>query len=125
MKGNRVKFYSVVKNSDGQVTLLKRVSAEDSADISVRRRPYSCKSCPEFHTTIVFIEYGKEVDKWFPLVLVNYYFDREPKKFAVAPHGNRKAGSTSLPPYVRTKKAPNHDFLKTSLTARTIRREPF
>lgn len=63
MKGNRVKFYSLVKDSDGQVTSLERVSAEDSADIFVRRRPYICKSCPEFHKTIVSIEYGKEVEK--------------------------------------------------------------
>lgn len=105
MKGNRVKFYSLVKDSDGQVTSLERVSAEDSADIFVRRRPYICKSCPEFHKTIVSIEYGKEVEKWFPLVLVHYYFEGEPRKFAVTAHGNRKAGSAPLPPYTRTKES--------------------
>ena len=99
MKGNRVKFYSLVKDSDGQVTTLERVSAEDSADIFVRRRPYICKSCPEFHRTIVSIEYGKEVEKWFPLVLVHYYSEGEPRKFVVVTHGNWKAGSAPLPPY--------------------------
>ena len=36
MKGNRVKFHSLVKDSDGQVTTLERVSAEDSADICAK-----------------------------------------------------------------------------------------
>ena len=102
MKGNREKLYSVTKNSDGQVSSLCMVSSE--VDISVRRRPYTCKSCPHFHKTIVTIEYGKSIEKWFPLVLLNYYWEGKPRKFKVAPHGNRKPGS-SLPPYVKTKES--------------------
>lgn len=43
--------------------LLERVLVEDSVDIFVRRRLYICKSCLEFYKIIVFIEYGKEVEK--------------------------------------------------------------
>ena len=51
MTGNREKLYSVTKNLDGQVSSLCKVSSE--ADISVRRRPYTCKSYPQFHKTIL------------------------------------------------------------------------
>ena len=100
MKGNREKLYSVTKNSDGQVSSLCKVSSE--ADTSVRRRPYTCKSCPHFHKTTVTIEYRKSIEKWFPLVLVHYYWEGKPRKFKVASQGNHKPGS-SLPPYVKTK----------------------
>lgn len=53
-KGNREQLYCVTKNFEGQVSLLYKVSSE--ADISVRRSPYICKSCPEFHKTIVTIK---------------------------------------------------------------------
>ena len=102
MKGNREKLYCVTKNLEGQVSLLRKVSSE--ADISVRRRPYICKSCPEFHKTIVTIEYGKSIEKWFSLALVHYYWEGKPRKFKVAPHGNRKPES-SAPPYVKTKES--------------------
>ena len=102
MKGNREKLYCVTKNFEGQVSLLYKVSSE--ADISVRRRPYICKSCPEFHKIIVTIEYGKSIDKWFSLALVHYYWEGKPRKFKVAPHGNRKPES-SAPPYVKTKES--------------------
>lgn len=69
MKGNRAKLYCVTKNLEGQVSSLCKVSSE--ADISVRRRPYICKSCPEIHKTIVTIEYGNSIEKWFSLALVH------------------------------------------------------
>ena len=82
-----------------KVSLLRKVSSE--ADISVRRRPYICKSCPEFHKTIFTIEYGKSIEKWFSLALVHYYWEVKPRKFKVVPHGNCKLES-SAPPYVKT-----------------------
>ena len=69
-----------------------KVSSE--ADISVRRHPYICKSCPEFHKAIVTIEYGKSINKWFSLALVHYYWEGKPRKFKVATHGNRKPESS-------------------------------
>ena len=102
MKGNREKLYCVTRNFEGEVSLLYKVSSE--ADISVRRRLYICKSCPEFYKTIVTIEYGKSIDKWFSLALVHYYWEGKPRKFKVAPHGNRKPES-SAPPYVKTKES--------------------
>jgi len=102
MKGNREKLYCVTKNSEGEVSLSRKVSSE--ADISVRRRPYICKSCPEFHKTIVTTEYGKSIEKWFSLALVHYYREGKPRKFKVAPHGNCKLES-SAPPYVKTKES--------------------
>ena len=71
---------------------------------SVRRHPYICKSCPEFHKTIVTIEYGKSINKWFSLALVHYYWEGKPRQFKVAPHGNRKPES-SVPPDVKTKES--------------------
>ena len=109
MKGNRGKLYSVTKNSEGQVSSLCKVSSE--ADISVRRRPYACKSCPQFHKTIVTIEYGKSIEKWFPLVLVHYYWEGKPRKFKVASHGNCKLGS-SVPPYVKTKESTKQSLVQ-------------
>lgn len=46
------------------------------------------------------IEYGKDIDKWFPLILLYYQFDGKPTKFKVEKHGNR---TSSNMPYERTK----------------------
>ena len=71
MKGNREKLYSAINNSEGQVSSLCKDSSEGEHTISVRRHPYTCKSCPQFHKIIIVtIEYGKLIKKWFPLVLV-------------------------------------------------------
>ena len=102
MKGNKEKLYSVTKNSNGQVSSLCKVSSE--ADISVRRRLYTCKSCPQFHKTIVTIDSAKSIEKWFPLVLVHYHWEGKPRKFKVVSNGNRKPVS-SVPPYVKTKES--------------------
>ena len=98
MNGSRCKFYTVEKDENGQVVSLNKCK-EDEADITVRRRPYICKSCPEYHKTIISIEYGKDIYAWYPVVLVNYYFEGEKKEFTVKPHGNRK---NIAQPYVRT-----------------------
>lgn len=108
MKGSRSKSYSIEKDADGQVLSLNK--SQEKADIIVRRRPYVCKSCPDYHKTIISIEYGKDIDKWYPIVLVHYYFEGEPKQFTVAPHGNRKAHSTQ--PYVRTKESTKEKLAK-------------
>ena len=97
MNGSRCKFYTVEKDENGQVVSLNKCK-EDEADITVRRRPYICKSCPEYHKTIISIEYGKDIYAWY-LVLVNYYFEGEKKEFTVKLHGNRK---NTAQPYVRT-----------------------
>lgn len=68
----------------------------------MRRRPYICKSCPEYHKTIISIEYGKSIAQWFPIVLLRYYFENEEKKFVVKPHGNRHS---SAQPYIRTRES--------------------
>ena len=109
MKGNREKLYCDTKNLEGQVSLLRKVSSE--ADISVRRRTYICKSCPEFHKTIVTIEYGKSIEKWFSLALVHYYWEGKPRKFKVAPHGN---------PYVKTKESTKQCVVQTCQNRKPI-----
>lgn len=57
------------------------------------------------------IEYGKEIDKWFPLVLLHYQFDGKPSKFKVEKHGNR---SSSNMPYVRTKASTKQSIAETA-----------
>ena len=53
-----------------------------------------CKSCPKYNKTIISIEYGKDVERRYPIVLVHYYFDGETQQIIVASHGNCKANST-------------------------------
>ena len=98
LNGSRSKFYTVGRDGNGQVVSLNKCK-ESEADITVRRRPYICKSCPEYHKTMISIEYGKDIDAWYPVVLVNYHFEGEKKEFSVKPHGNRK---NTAQPYVRT-----------------------
>lgn len=109
LKGSRSKSYSVKKDADGQVVALNK-TGQEHADIVVRRRPYVCKSCPEFHKTIISIEYGKDIERWYPIVLLHYYFDGEPRQFIAASHGNCKANSAH--PYVRTKEITKEKLAK-------------
>ena len=67
----------------------------------MRRRTYTCSSYTSYHKTIVSIEFGKDIEKWFPLVL-SYNFDREPSKFTVKKHGNR---TSSNMPHIRSKES--------------------
>ena len=46
------------------------------------------------------IEFSKDMDKWFPLVLLHYHYDGKPTKFKVQKHCN---GTSSNMPYLRTK----------------------
>lgn len=82
---------------------IEKVATEEEADVSIRRRTYLCKSCPSYHRTIVAIEYGREIDKWFPVVLLDYHFEGSPNRFNPEQHGNRKESSSV--PYVRTKQS--------------------
>lgn len=108
MKGSRSKSYSIEKNANGQVISLNK--SQENGDIIVRRRPYVCKSCPEYHKTIISIEHGKDIERWYPIVLLHYYFDGEPQQFTVAPHGNCKANSTQA--YDRTKESTKEKLAK-------------
>ena len=48
------------------------------------------------------VEYGKEIDQWYPIVFLQYRYDGDEIAFNVAAHGNRKSGAAK--PYMRTKK---------------------
>ena len=89
MTGTRLKFSRVQKDGS-QVASIEKVAAEQDSHISIRRS-YICKSCPSFHQTIVAIEYDKEIDKWFPIVLVNYRFEGSAKRLTPAQHGNERS----------------------------------
>ena len=102
MTGCRVKYFQVQKEG-GRVITLEKMGTEEEAHTVIRRRSYVCKSCPTFHRTVVSIEYGKEIEKWFPVVLVSYRFDGSPKSFRPEQHGNRKALSSMA--YVCTKES--------------------
>ena len=100
MTGCRPKYYSIVKDENGRVAELERVHDHSKCDVIVRRRTYTCSSYKWYHKTIVSIEYGKDIDKWFPRVLLHYQFDGKATKFKVEKYGNRTSSSM---PYVRTK----------------------
>ena len=78
--GSPEKLYIINKDKNGNVVSLARCEMEDEGDVTVHRLPYICKSCPEFHKTIISIEYGKSITEWFPIVLLRYYFEGEEKK---------------------------------------------
>ena len=108
MKGSRSESYSVKKDADGQLVSLNK--SQENADIIVSRRPYVSKSCPEYHKTMISIEYGQDIDKWYRILLLHYYFDGEPHQFTVAPHGNRTGKSTHS--YIRTKESTKEKLAK-------------
>lgn len=80
---------------------LNKVLREEQGDITVRRRSYVNKSCPSFHKLMVTIEYGKQINQWYPIVFLQYRYDGDEVTFEVSAHGNRKPGASK--PYVRTK----------------------
>lgn len=106
MKGNREKLHSALCKDSSE------------ADISVRRHPYACKFCPQFHKIIVTIEYEKLIKKWFPLVLVHQYREAKPRKFKVASHGNRKLESL-VPPSLKTKESTKQSLVQNLLENKT------
>lgn len=106
MKGNREKLHSALCKDSSE------------ADTSVRRHPYACKFCPQFHKIIVTIEYEKLIKKWFPLVLVHQYREAKPRKFKVASHGNRKLESL-VPPSLKTKESTKQSLVQNLLENKT------
>ena len=110
IKRSRNKSYSVEKDADGQAVSLNK--SQENADIIVCRQPCICKSCSDYHKTIIIIsiEYGKDINKWYPILLLHHYFDGEPQQFTVAPLADCKAKSTQS--YVRTKESTKENFAK-------------
>ena len=92
MNGGKMKFSKVHKNRDTVVSI-EKVNTQEETDISIRRRKYVAQSCSTYHRTIIAVEYGKEIAKWYPLVLLSYHYDGPPKKFNPQQHGNRKGSS--------------------------------
>lgn len=84
---------------------LTKVSREEEADITVRRRTYTNKSCQAFPKLMVSIEYGREIKQWYPIVFLQYKYDGEEKPFEVMRHGNRKQAPGKT--HVRTKMSTN------------------
>ena len=99
--GCKTKFFVTSKDSDDRVIGLTRVSKEERGDIAVRRRYYTCMSCPSYHRVIVTVEFGRDISQWHPIVFVQYRYDGEEVKFDVKSHGNRNEDDGK--PYVRTK----------------------
>lgn len=92
MTGCRPKYYSIVKDENARV-----VEMESHSDVVARRRTYTCSSYKQYHKTIVSIEFGKDIEECFPLVLLHHRYDGKPTKFKVEKHGNR---ASSNMPYV-------------------------
>lgn len=116
MTGARLKFFTV-KKEGSKVARIEKVGTEEDADIAIRRRSYICKSCTSFKRTIVAIEYGREIEKWFPVVLLSYHFEGAPQRFHPQIHGNRKESSSV--PYVRTKQSTKAKLVGNVCNAKT------
>lgn len=97
MTGARLKFFTVNKEGSKAVRIEKQ-GTEQEADIAIRTRSYIYKSWTSFKRTI--IEYGREIEKWFPVVLLSYHFEGAPQRFHPQIHANQKEWSSF--PYVRT-----------------------
>ena len=82
-----MKFFKVHKDGHTVVSI-KKVHTQEDTDISIRRRKYVAQSCSTYHRTIIAVEYGKEIAKWYPFVLLSYHYDGPPKKFNPQQHGN-------------------------------------
>jgi len=92
---------------NGRVVEMERVHDQSNSDVVVQRRTYTCSSYKWYHKIIVSIEFGKDIDKWFPPVLLPYKYDGKPTKFKVKKHGNR---TYSDMPYVQTKVSTNQSI---------------
>ena len=97
----KTKYFNTITSANNKVVGLTKVSREEEADITVRRRTYTNKSCQAFHKLMVSIEYGREIKQWYPIVFLQYKYDGEEKPFEVMRHGNRKQAPGK--PHVRTK----------------------
>ena len=97
----KTKHFITSQAANHHVTGLTKVSREEQADITVRRRSYVSKSCPSYHKLMITIEYGKKIDQWYPIVFLQYRYDGDEVPFQITAHGNRKPGDGK--PHVRTK----------------------
>lgn len=97
MTGCKAEFYTITRDEEGKVAELEKVNTQASSDVVVRRRTYTCSSYTSYHKTIVSIEFGKDIEKWF-----SNNFDGEPSKFTVKKHGNR---TSSNMPHIRSKES--------------------
>ena len=103
--GCKSKMFNVERGAGGKVVNLIKVGKGRRSgfhDVTVCRRTNVCLSCPSFHKTLMTIKYGKDIQQWFPLVLLTYYFVGSPIKFEVRAHGNRKTENLA---HVRTKQS--------------------
>ena len=122
--GGKSKLFTIERGPGNKVLNLTKVThCEDpgSADVTVCRRTYRCKSCPTYHRTIVSVVYGKEIQQWFPLVLLTYYYDGRQMKFEVQSHGHRKKNKLA---HVRTKKS-TKDLMTENLKQQGTKRALF
>ena len=97
----KTKYFNIITSANNKVVGLTKVSREEEAHITVRRRTYTTKSCQAIHKLMVSIEYGREIKQWYPIVFLQYKYDGEEKPFEVMRHGNRKQAPGK--PHVRTK----------------------
>ena len=102
MTGCKAKFYTIIRDEGGKVAELEKLNSQESADVAVRRRTYTCSSYTSYHKTIVSIEFGKAIEKWFPLVLLNYNFDGQPTRFKIKKHGNQTSSNMA---HIRSKES--------------------
>ena len=72
-----------------------------SADVAVKRT-YTCSSYTSNHKTIVSMEFAKDIEKWFPLALLNYNFDGDPTRFKIKKHGNQTSSNI---PHIQSKES--------------------
>ena len=102
MTGCKAKFYTIIRGDGGKVVELEKVNTQTSAAVAVKKRAYTCSSYTSYQKTIVSIEFAKDIEKWLPLVLLNYNFDGEPTRFKIKKHGNRISSNT---PHIRSKES--------------------
>lgn len=90
MIGCKVKFYIIIRDNGGKVVELEKVDVYVSIDVVVKRRinMYMCFFYMLYYKIIVFIEFVKDIEKWFLVVFFNYNFDGEFRRFKVKNYGN-------------------------------------
>ena len=97
----KTKYLNTITSANNKVVGLTKVSRQEEADITVRRRTYTNKSCQAFRKLMLSIEYGREIKQWYPIVFLQYKYDGEEKPFEVMCHGNRKQAPGK--PHIHTK----------------------
>ena len=100
-KACKTKYFITSQAENHRVVGLTKVSKEEQSDITVRRCSYVNKSCPSYHKLMVTVEYGKEIECWYPIVFLQYRYDGDEVPFVVTSDGNRKQQNAK--PHVRTK----------------------